>query len=68
MNTIKRRKLEYLGYMMKNDVKYNLKYNLQGKVLGKDGAGRRIISWLKNLRRKNYWTLIIGDEAEMSEV
>lgn len=51
MNTIKKRKLEYLGHIMRNDNKYGLlKSVLQGKVYGKRGPGRRRISWLKNLR------------------
>lgn len=51
MNTIKRRKLEYLGHIMRNEGKYHLLISiLQGKVFGKRGPGRRRISWLKNLR------------------
>ena len=49
---IKRRKLEYLGHIMRNETKYKLlKCILQGKVLGRRGVGRRRISWLKNLRK-----------------
>lgn len=45
MKTIKRRKLEYLGHIMRNDNKYKLlKSILQGKVVGKRGPGRRRIS------------------------
>jgi hypothetical protein len=52
MYTIKRRKLEYLGHIMRNSTKYRLlKVILQGKVFGKRGIGRRRISWLKNLRK-----------------
>uniref|UniRef100_A0A8D8SXR8 Craniofacial development protein 2 n=1 Tax=Cacopsylla melanoneura TaxID=428564 RepID=A0A8D8SXR8_9HEMI len=51
MHTIKRRKLEYLGHILRNENKYHLlKCILQGKVYGKRGVGRRRISWLKNLR------------------
>jgi len=51
METIKRRKLEYLGHIMRNDNKYKLlKSILQEKVFGKRGPGRRRISWLKNIR------------------
>uniref|UniRef100_A0A8D9AE48 Uncharacterized protein n=1 Tax=Cacopsylla melanoneura TaxID=428564 RepID=A0A8D9AE48_9HEMI len=51
MNTVKKRKLEYLGHIMRNEEKYCLlKTILQGKVYGKRGRGRRRISWLKNLR------------------
>lgn len=51
MYTVKRRKLEYLGHIMRNETKYKLlKCILQGKVEGKRNVGRRRISWLKNLR------------------
>lgn len=49
--TVKARKLEYLGHIMRNESRYQLLQNiLQGKVLGRRSAGRRRISWLKNLR------------------
>ena len=52
MHTIKQRKLEYLGHIMRNPVKYRmLQLFLQGKVEGKRGPGRRRISWLANLRK-----------------
>lgn len=51
MNSVKRRKLEYLGHIMRNEKRYGLlQLILQGKVYGKRGPGRRRISWLKNLR------------------
>uniref|UniRef100_A0A8D8SWG1 Uncharacterized protein n=1 Tax=Cacopsylla melanoneura TaxID=428564 RepID=A0A8D8SWG1_9HEMI len=51
MNTAKKRKLEYLGHIMRNETKYKLvKSILQGKVFGERGSGRRKISWLKHLR------------------
>uniref|UniRef100_A0A8D8VWR7 Uncharacterized protein n=1 Tax=Cacopsylla melanoneura TaxID=428564 RepID=A0A8D8VWR7_9HEMI len=51
MLTVKSRKLEYLGHIIRNETKYELlKSILQGKVFGKRGVGRRRISWLKNLR------------------
>lgn len=50
MYEIKKRKLEYLGHIMRN-TKYRVLQNiLQGKVEGKRGPGRRRHSWLKNLR------------------
>lgn len=50
--TIKTRKLEYFGHVMRNDNKYRLLQNIiQEKVEGKRGPGRRRISWLANLRR-----------------
>lgn len=52
MNTIKQCKLEYLGHVMRNPVKYGLlQLFLQGKVEGRRGRGRRRISWLANLRK-----------------
>ena len=49
--TIKQRKLEYLGHIMRNEKRYGLlQLVLQGKIPSKRGPGRRRISWLKNLR------------------
>lgn len=43
--------VEHLGHIMRSENIYQLLQNiLQGKVLGKRGAGRRRISWLKILR------------------
>lgn len=51
LNTIKCRKLEYLGHIMRHPEKYHLlQLILQGKIQGRRGPGRRRISWLKNLR------------------
>lgn len=48
--TIKERKLQYLGHIMRGE-KYNiLRLIMQGKIEGKRGVGRRRISWLRNLR------------------
>ncbi|KAF6214379.1 hypothetical protein GE061_009119 [Apolygus lucorum] len=47
---VKKRKLEYLGHVLRNEEKYRLLQNvLQGKVKG--GPGRLRISWLANLRK-----------------
>lgn len=49
---IKKRKLEYLGHIMRNEERYGfLQLVLQGKVYGRRGPGRRRISWLQNLRK-----------------
>jgi Reverse transcriptase (RNA-dependent DNA polymerase) len=49
--TIKRRKLEYLGHVMRNQDRYSLLQSImQGKIKGKRGPGRRRVSWLRNLR------------------
>ncbi|KAL1447598.1 hypothetical protein WDU94_009869 [Cyamophila willieti] len=51
LKTIKIRKLQYLGHVMRNENRYLLLQKiLQGKVEGRRGRGRRRISWLKNLR------------------
>uniref|UniRef100_A0A8D8SH15 Craniofacial development protein 2 n=1 Tax=Cacopsylla melanoneura TaxID=428564 RepID=A0A8D8SH15_9HEMI len=49
MNTIKVRKLQYLGHIMRNESRYTLLQSImQGKIFGKRGPGRRRTSWLKN--------------------
>jgi len=51
MNTIKGRKLEYLGHIMRNQCKFHLsKSVILGKVYDRKPTGRRRISWLKNFR------------------
>ena len=50
---IKRRKLEYFGHIMRNEKYHLLQLILQGKIEGRRSAGRRRISWLRNLRT---WT------------
>lgn len=50
LRTIKIRKLEYLGHIMRNNQKYRLlQLILQGKIEDERNVGRRRISWLKNL-------------------
>lgn len=48
--TIKKRKLEYLGHVLRGDRYKILKLIIQGKIKGKRSIGRRRISWLRNLR------------------
>ena len=50
VNTIKRRKLEYLGHIMRGPKYALLQLIVQGKISGKRSIGRRRASWLKNLR------------------
>lgn len=50
LNTIKRRKLQYFGHIMRNDKYQLLQLLIQGKIQGKRPPGRRRTSWLKNLR------------------
>lgn len=50
MFTIKKRKLEYFGHVMRGE-KYRILQNImQGKIQGRRCPGRRRTSWLKNLR------------------
>lgn len=52
--TVKARKIQYLGQIMRNTSRYHLLQTiLQGKIPGKRSVGRRRISWLKNIRS---WT------------
>ena len=49
--SLKKRKLEYFGHIMRG-TKYRLLQNImQGKIAGRRGPGRRKTSWLKNLRQ-----------------
>lgn len=48
--TIKKRKLQYLGHVMRGDKYQLLQLIIQGKIMGKRSIGRRRNSWLKNLR------------------
>lgn len=51
INTVKCRKLQYLGHIMRNPSRYKLLQQiLQGKIDSKREPGRRRISWLSNLR------------------
>uniref|UniRef100_A0A8D8SJ40 Craniofacial development protein 2 n=2 Tax=Cacopsylla melanoneura TaxID=428564 RepID=A0A8D8SJ40_9HEMI len=47
---IKRRKLSYLGHVMRGPKYEILHLIIQGKIVGKRSVGRRRISWLRNLR------------------
>lgn len=54
LTTVKARKIQYLGHIMRNESRYHLLQTiLQGKIPGKRSVGRRRISWLKNIRA---WT------------
>ena len=53
LQNVKRRKLEYFGHVMRNEKYHLLQLILQGKIEGQRSAGRRRISWLRNLRT---WT------------
>ena len=50
IKTIKKRKLEYLGHIMRGEKYRLLRLILEGKVKGKRSVGRRRVSWLHNLR------------------
>ena len=50
--TIKRRKLEYFGHIMRHHEKYELLHLImEGKINSRRGPGTRRTSWLKNLRQ-----------------
>ena len=48
--TIKKRKLLYMGHVMRGEKYQTLQVIMQGKIQGKRSMGRRRNSWLKNLR------------------
>lgn len=50
LKTIKIRKMEYLGHIMRHDRYRILQLIIQGKIQGKRSVGRRRTSWLRNLR------------------
>ena len=47
VETIKTRKLQYLGHFMRGDRYTMLQLIIQGKIQGKRSVGRRRISWLR---------------------
>jgi len=49
--SIKKRKLQYFGHIMRGDKYQFLQLIIQGKIEGKRAPGRRRTSWLKNLRQ-----------------
>uniref|UniRef100_A0A8D8XQX4 Endonuclease-reverse transcriptase n=1 Tax=Cacopsylla melanoneura TaxID=428564 RepID=A0A8D8XQX4_9HEMI len=52
VNTIKTRKLQYLGHISRNPERYKIPLLLlKGKVEGRRGRGRKRTSWLQNLRQ-----------------
>lgn len=51
LNTIKERKMQYLGHVMRGGRYEILRLIIEGKVQGKRSVGRRQNSWLKDLRR-----------------
>lgn len=50
IETIKTRKLQYLGHITRGTKYARLQLIMQGKILGKRSIGRRKKSWLRNLR------------------
>lgn len=50
INAIKKRKLQYLGHIMRGPKYALLQLIMQGKIGGRRNIGRRRVSWLKNLR------------------
>lgn len=58
INTIKARKLQYLGHIMRGQRYEMLRLIMQGKKKGRRSIGRRRISWLRNLRDWFNWSSI----------
>lgn len=53
LTTNKRRKVAYLGHIMRNQKYDILQLIIEGKIEGKRGIGRKKMSWLRNIRQ---WT------------
>lgn len=53
LNTVKRRKTEYFGHIVRGPRYHLLRLIIQGKVEGKRWIGRKKLSWLRNIRQ---WT------------
>lgn len=51
LNTIKERKMQYLGHVLRGERYELLRLIIEGKVQGRRSVGRRQNSWLKDLRR-----------------
>lgn len=51
MNTIKVRKTQYIGHVMRGERYELLRIIIEGKIKGRRSVGRRQNSWLKDLRR-----------------
>lgn len=50
LKTVKRRKLQYLGHIMRNSKYGLLQLLLQGKIQGRRRPGRKRTSWVQNLK------------------
>lgn len=57
--SIKQRKLEYLGHVMRGPRYELLRLILNGKIEGKKWIGRKKMSWLRNLRQ---WTGLTAEQ------
>ncbi|XP_049874692.1 uncharacterized protein LOC126372825 [Pectinophora gossypiella] len=53
MQTVKKRKVAYLGHILRNERYQLLQLIMMGKIEGKRRRGRRKKSWLRNIRE---WT------------
>ena len=53
LTTMKIRKTAYLGHVLKGEKYSFLQLIIQGKIEGRRGVGRRLMSWLRNIRA---WT------------
>lgn len=59
MNTIKRRKREHLGYILRGHRYFVLQLIFNGKLEGKRGIGRKKYSWLRSFRQ---WTGLLAEQ------
>ena len=59
MKNIKRRKVAYLGHVLRHERYHLLQTIMMGKIEGKRRVGRRKMSWLRNIRQ---WTGIANVE------
>ncbi|XP_045537894.1 uncharacterized protein LOC123721881 [Papilio machaon] len=59
LQTIKQRKVAYLGHVLRHEKYHLLQLITMGKIAGKRRVGRRKKSWLRNIRE---WTNIASVE------
>ena len=50
LGIVKQRKTSYLGHILSGDRYSIAKLTIQGKIVGRRGAGRKQPSWLRNIR------------------
>lgn len=68
LNTIKIRKRQYLGYIMRREKYTLLQIIIQGKILNKRSIGRRRVSWWRNFKQSNNCKMVGLFRAPVSKV